>query len=197
MCQFFSCIVLKNKVLFDKDIDNHTNLLEKYNIKDDSQTPNFVRVELTPPTPMRLSAPISNWMFRVDQDFRPEWFDEIKARRMTEKALASIFDQVVVTNGHFDIYSGRCIAVDSASVEAFGSASVEAFDSASVKAFDSASVKACGSASVKACGSASVEACGSASVIAGDSASVHLSDRATNKPSQENVVEVAKGTIVR
>jgi len=82
MCNFFSAIVTKDKVLWDSMIDSHTELLEKLGIKDDSKDPNFVRVELSPPDYIEKTfKDLSLWKFKTDQDLIPDWYDEKDAHK--------------------------------------------------------------------------------------------------------------------
>lgn len=82
MCKFKSGIILKSRVvLAPEGNESHSDLLESLNIRDDYMGASkvFVRVELLPPNGDRMSD-ISNWRFNVDQDIRPDWFEEDKGR---------------------------------------------------------------------------------------------------------------------
>ncbi len=94
MCKFFSAIETKKKTLWAFGVDSHENLLELFKIKDETKSPNFVRVEYVPD---------ENGVFKlnVDQDFRPDWFDENK----TEKRLAKIILENSITK-NIDIIAG-------------------------------------------------------------------------------------------
>ena len=72
MCHYKSALVMKDKV-FMPNYNSHSTMLEKLGITDDKCNPNFVRVEVTPPDGSIFSD-ISNWNYRVDQDFRPDWY---------------------------------------------------------------------------------------------------------------------------
>ncbi len=98
MCKFFSAVVLKSKVLFDFDQDSHEQILTNNNIKDDTTNPKFVRVELMPPNDNFGETDLSKWEFKIDQDYKPDWFDEIKARKMTEKALQEVLTKNFLIN---------------------------------------------------------------------------------------------------
>ena len=80
MCNFFSCIVMKNKrVVWEAGINNHHEIVEKYEIPDneeDQQKMQFARVEILPPTGEDgvFDKNIGNWTLTVDERIRPEWF---------------------------------------------------------------------------------------------------------------------------
>ena len=175
MCQFFSALVLKNKILCDLDLDSHEEILKKYNIKDDSLDPDFVRVELTPPN-HNFKAPLSEWIFKVDQDLRPDWFEETGARADVEKALKKVLKQRLISSGKKTVKSGRWIVCGHAQVTAHGNTKVFACGSTKVKAHDSAVVEAFGSAQVNAYYSVKVIAHDSVKVTARDSAQVTAHD---------------------
>ena len=80
MCQFKSAIVTKKEVKYLLDEDSHTEILKYYNIKDDSQNPEFVRVEIVPKNNVPLKEVVykldlKHWEMRLDQDFKPDWWE--------------------------------------------------------------------------------------------------------------------------
>jgi len=83
MCNFWSCIITKDmKVLWDRDITSHEELVKKYSLKDDKlENREFVRLEIKP-TDIR-SKRKSDWMFKVDEEgTMPSWYSG--ARRHCE-----------------------------------------------------------------------------------------------------------------
>ncbi len=95
MCKFFSAIETKKKTLWAFGVDSHETLLELFKIKDETNSPNFVRVEYVPDEK-------GVFKLNIDQDFRPDWFDENK----TEKRLAKIIRENSITED-IDIISGQ------------------------------------------------------------------------------------------
>lgn len=86
MCEPFSCIVTKERVLWSKGSESHEDIIEEHGLKSQSLfTPDFVRCELHPPGWDYSTDPVS-WSFVVDQDFLPIWFDseEVAARVIRE-----------------------------------------------------------------------------------------------------------------
>ena len=180
MCMFKSGIILKDEV-FVPDYDSHTDMLSELKIKDTEANARklFVRAELLPPCG-NVFIPIDEWIFKVDQDIRPDWFvEEYEKERMREAVKKWAVNHIHIGKDNLVINSGggHCIkdcknvvVCDSATVkEVCGSATVkEVCDSATVKEVcDSATINyVYGSATVnKVCGSATVkEVCGSATV---------------------------------
>ena len=83
MCRFKSGIILKNKIVIaPEDNESHSDLLESLGIKDDyiGASKTFVRAELVPKKDDEWWIdPAENpekWMFVVDQDITPDWFDK-------------------------------------------------------------------------------------------------------------------------
>ena len=78
MCRFKSGIILKNRVVIaPADNDSHSDLLKELNIDDTevNAMTKFVRAELIPPKDEWWGNP-DTWEFNVDQDIRPDWFNE-------------------------------------------------------------------------------------------------------------------------
>ena len=107
MCQFFSFIVTEGKLLYDLENHSHSHILEKYNIKDEDDSPEFVRVELVPKKNI-ASTNKEDYEFIVDQDFKPEWFNaeiEFDAcfdlyQKLLKKDLKALQISCVKQNGY-------------------------------------------------------------------------------------------------
>ena len=87
MCQLKSGIVLKDKI-FMPEYDSHSQMLEELGIKDDylGASKKFVRVELSPADGDVFSN-IDEWVLKVDQDIKPEWFSEEEYKPMIVEAV--------------------------------------------------------------------------------------------------------------
>ena len=48
MCQFKSGLILKNKTICPLDTDDHEDMIKEAGLKDDTRSPDFVRVEIVP-----------------------------------------------------------------------------------------------------------------------------------------------------
>jgi hypothetical protein len=141
--------------------------LAEHGIPDNSTEPKFVRVEFTPPE--TGVADLSNWNFRVDQDIRPDWFDETEQRaRIEEFTRHHVIGAQVFFEGRHEVNEGkffafeksRLVARENSSVVARENSSVEAWGNSSVEARENSSVEAWGNSSVEAWGNSSVEAWG-------------------------------------
>jgi len=77
MCNFFSCIVMKDKqVLNLEGVHSHTDILEHFSVPDNTDNPEllqFARIEILPPDGNVFEADLSKWTYKVDQDITPDW----------------------------------------------------------------------------------------------------------------------------
>jgi len=168
MCEFFSCLALKTGILWDKNIDSHEDLVQKFKLRDSSIFPSFVRIEVVPKSFSEKDIKnIKSWNFKVDQDLIPDWFSKKEIEKtIKSKILPEVIKQLFVFDGIHEIKSGRIFACDSSQVEAYNSSQVKAYGSSQVKAYGSSQVKAYGSSQVKAYGSSQVKAYDSSQVKA-------------------------------
>ncbi|MDE2233782.1 MAG: hypothetical protein KGJ90_06810 [Patescibacteria group bacterium] len=80
-------MITRTSVLWLKDSDSHTDIIDHYKLRDDGKVPDFVKVEIVPSGNSWMD--MSKWGFFVDQDVLPAWFnpvqDEHRARLALEK----------------------------------------------------------------------------------------------------------------
>ena len=88
MCNFFSFLVTRKKLITFYGVNAHEDILEIAGIKDDRLSPKFVRCELIPNNPMTLE--FEKWDFNVSQDYRPDWFIEEEWRQKAIEYLKSV-----------------------------------------------------------------------------------------------------------
>ena len=96
MCTFLSAIVMKNgDVLCDPEhTDSHEDLLAKHNIRDGlAQQGKFARVEFIPPKDHANIEDTSKWTFKVDEQVKPDWLDEERARSSLAARVKRMFVQ--------------------------------------------------------------------------------------------------------
>ena len=104
MCRFKSGIILKNKVVVAPgENDSHSDLLESLGIKDDyfGAMNAFVRAELVPLNDEWWIDPAEEpdkWRFVVDQDMRPEWFDESEHEKIFREAVCGWWKEHVLVD---------------------------------------------------------------------------------------------------
>ena len=75
MCNPISAVLTKESVYFG-DTDSHEAIIEQHGLHEGLPTaPNFVRVEVRPPNG-DTTAPVEQWVYHLDQDVLPVWYDE-------------------------------------------------------------------------------------------------------------------------
>ena len=75
MCNPISCVLTKESVYFG-DTDSHEAIIDQHKLHEGAPTaPNFVRVEVRPPGD-DISVPVGQWVYHLDQDILPVWYDE-------------------------------------------------------------------------------------------------------------------------
>lgn len=78
MCVFKSGLIFKNRmVLAPEGNESHSDLLRSLNIEDTTENAMrmFIRAELSPKDGNK-ALPVDEWIFKVDQDITPSWYDE-------------------------------------------------------------------------------------------------------------------------
>src|SRR5580700_3205238 len=169
MCQPASMVLTKDYVLWSMNTDSHTDICEEFGLHEDgARGPNVLKIEITPPDG-DFAAPAEKWIYRLDQDIMPAWYDAVRDEARGRVALVDWINKRVIREGAKKLCSGRFFITGGIVKNVCGSATVKnVCGSATVKnVCGSATVKnVCGSATVKnVCGSATVKnVCGSATV---------------------------------
>ena len=73
MCRPVAYIVTKSSV-HRCETNSHTDAIIKLGLKDDSRSPDFVRVELLFPELGKDIYDASKYIYTLDQDFLPDWY---------------------------------------------------------------------------------------------------------------------------
>lgn len=90
-------IIGRDRVYWSRFSDSHENIIAEHELVPDSvRGPTMVRVELTPPE-NDFYAPLDAWVFEVDQDNTPAWFDAEDGERQARAALPSWVAAKVIT----------------------------------------------------------------------------------------------------
>ena len=88
MCNFASFVLTKDKVLWLPDTDSHEQIIKQHNLHADGTLgPNVLRVEIVPGPKITRFNDFKNWVYRVDQDIRPAWFDATCDEKRVRAAL--------------------------------------------------------------------------------------------------------------
>ena len=181
MCKLKSAIVLKDRI-FMPDYDSHSEMLSELGIRDDylGASKKFVRVELSP-VDGDVFSDIDSWRFNVDQDIRPEWFDEdtylpLMRKKVKEWAKDRIHigvDDLVITAGsnHY-IKDCKNVTCENSTVTAWGNSTVTACENSTVTACENSTVTAWGNSTVTAWGSSTVTARENSTVTACENSTV-------------------------
>lgn len=118
MCNFKSGIILKNRVvLAPEGNESHSDLLESLRIEDNhmNATKTFVRAELIPKNNDKM-ADINEWIYKVDQDIVPDWYEkdperyEQEFRKAVEKYMEDWKKKFKYICGHYwtSVQDGDC-----------------------------------------------------------------------------------------
>jgi len=182
MCREASFVLTKTKTCWSKRTDSHEWIIVDHKLHaDGSRGPNIVRVEITPPNE-DFSLPLDQWVYRLDQDELPSWYDaaacEARVREVLPEWLASkvvllgqsrdVRDEIVVAaygnvtaNGDSVVTAygnSRVTANGSGVVTAYGNSRVTAYDDSRVTANDNSVVTAYDDSVVTANGNSRVTA---------------------------------------
>jgi hypothetical protein len=88
MCKFASFVLTKDKVLWLSDSDAHEDIISKHNLHADGvRGTNILRVEITPSDTQTDFADYASWVYLIDQDTRPAWFDAERDEKRTREEL--------------------------------------------------------------------------------------------------------------
>jgi hypothetical protein len=104
VCNFFSALVLQNgAVLTHPMLDHHSDLVRYFKLPDTSQfLHRFAKVKLTPVDWMDVST----WNFRLDEETRPQWWDDIAAS--AEAELRKRASAMILRDGEHDLIVDGC-----------------------------------------------------------------------------------------
>ena len=174
MCNPASFVLTKDRVFWSIKSDSHEDIIEEFRlIADGVRGPNILRVEIIPNNG-DFSSEINNknWIYKIDQDISPEWFDKENDKNRAFEALKEWQNKRVILNKTIKVEEGIYWAYGSSQVMARNSSQVTACDSSQVTAYYSSQVTAYDSSQVTACDSSQVTACDSSQVTARNSSQV-------------------------
>ena len=148
MCQPASFVVTENRVYWSCNTEGHEEIIAEHNIRDAiAERINIVRCEVSPPDGA-LALPVEEWVYRLDQDITPDWYDAEEVERRCREALSAWRAAKLHVDGDARVRNGLHYVCGCATVRASDSATVRAYDSATVRAYGSATVEASGRATV-------------------------------------------------
>ena len=142
MCQPASFVITKDRVFWSLRTDSHSAIITEYELHEHgSHGPKIVKVEITPPDG-DYTRPLTEWVYKVDQDILPDWHDNADTESRSRDALDEWAAKRLLLSGHHVVEAGNHVFI-------YGSASAELYDSASATLFGSASAELFGSASAE------------------------------------------------
>ncbi len=142
MCNFFSGIITKSGVLFDLDNDSHEEIIKKHKFNDNTKSPDFVRVELTPKDGNPFNHTKENWELNTDQDYTPEWYSPKFAEKEMREALKQLIKvRFIINNDSWKEITDKRIFVLKSKIKAVR-CRVVAWENSSVEARENSSVEA-------------------------------------------------------
>jgi hypothetical protein len=102
MCKAASFIVTKNKILWVPWCDSHEIIIKEHGLNDRSDSPDFVRIEISPKDD-NYRLPFNEWVFRRDQDLSPDWYSDKWAEEICRKELSTWAEAHIISKGKFEI----------------------------------------------------------------------------------------------
>lgn len=96
MCKLKSGLLFKDRV-FLPDYDSHGDMLDELGITDDyiSASNTFVRFEVCPAENCLAFTDPKDWIYKVDQDILPDWYDAIDGENRAREAVKKWFNDHV------------------------------------------------------------------------------------------------------
>lgn len=136
MCQPASFVVTKKQVFWSLKHDNHHLIITENNLKEQDVRGEytFVRVEIVPPN-RDYALPPRKWVYQLDQDLRPKWYDEKEVERRCRVALKEWRKQKLclpnqkktIRGSHIICCGGTVEACDNSTVWAYGNSTVQIY----------------------------------------------------------------------
>jgi len=121
MCNPASFAITKTgRCLWSKKTDSHSEIIAENSLREDRRGSSgdpkdtlFVKVEITPPQHEHgypdFAAPLSKWIYRLDEDRAPEWYDAKKVESIARVALKDWTKAKVHTTGPRVIVDGETV----------------------------------------------------------------------------------------
>ena len=144
------CVNRELKVFWSKKSDAHEDIIEKFDLHVDGvREANFVRVEVVPPKEGAFETPLDQWVYKLDQQNAPSWYDKDKTEKACRIALVDWAAAKLALSGEVKtIKDGMLYACDSSTVTAYDSSTVREIIGGCVRFFCKFSVKISGKMSV-------------------------------------------------
>ena len=167
------CVNRELKVFWSKKSDAHEDIIEEFDLHVDGvREANFVRVEVVPPKEGAFETPPDQWVFKLDQENAPSWYDKDKTEKACRIALVDWAAAKLALSGQVKtIKAGVLYACGSSAVTAYNKSTVIACDKSTVREIIGGCVRFFCKFSVKISGKMSV-----AIDMTGDKAICHVGE---------------------
>ena len=126
MCKPASMWVVKDRVYWSRNTESHTQIVGEFGLPDNTEQRIYgVAIEVCPENG-DLRTPIDQWVFRVDQDMLPDWWEVQKHEKMCREELKNWYAAKVVRDGMVvdKITSGQWYIVGGSVEYIYGTANV-------------------------------------------------------------------------
>jgi hypothetical protein len=97
MCKYASFVLTKDQIFWSKKSESHEEIIRENSLCECDSSRiriNIVRVEISP---VKVWGDLSRWVYKVDQDNVPEWYDAKECEARTRKALAKKVDKQLLS----------------------------------------------------------------------------------------------------
>ncbi len=97
MCEMASFVVTKTRVFWSKTSDTHEDIIDENKLRERNVRNDilFVRIEISPPN-RNYRLPTKKWVYKLDQDLLPNWYDEKVVEKRCRAALKGWYKYCVV-----------------------------------------------------------------------------------------------------
>ena len=118
MCQPASGVLTRDQVWWDEDSDSHEAIIRKHKLHADGvRGPNVLRFEIVPPDD-DYTLPLAEWVYKVDQDILPEWYDPVHDPVRARSMMPAWAQHHIISSG--EVRDGQTRVVLSGSVTQIG-----------------------------------------------------------------------------
>ncbi len=169
MCRPASFVLTRESIFSGSKSESHEDIILEHGLHADGvRGPNIVRVEITPPVD-DFRIPLDQWVYKLDQDELPPWYDAEEAEARVRKVLPDwLAAKVVLPNQELEECTGHLVAVYGKIQRVCGGATIQRVCGATIQdVYGSATIKRVyGSATIQdVCDSATIRyVCDSATI---------------------------------
>ena len=98
MCKYASFVLTKDAIFWSKTTESHAEIIREFDLCESDSTNtriNIVKVEISPAVSW---GNLAEWVYKVDQDVFPPWYDERDCEKRTRKELRKKVDKNLLAN---------------------------------------------------------------------------------------------------